>query len=246
MDDKDPQGPGEPGPGRAHGRGDGRPPRLRSRGRSEVLPPLPTARGQSPGLSTSLPIPARSSSSGENTIQSVFTDADPRLRSQGFGEALPPNPFPSSASASTPEGAGADFRGEKSKQSVSKDGAPPPLSRGRSEGCPPLPPFPPSPGQSGGLSVSLPIEERDDSGGEKTKQPDIRDEKVSHGHGLVYYGNLSKCVKGSDDLMELSEDNTDHVEGPLGVRKRKCSVEDFGAVMVRTTKQQPKLVLCYT
>ena len=38
-------------------------------------------------------------------------------------------------------------------------------------------------------------------------------------------------------MMDLSGDNTDHVEDPLGVRKRKCSMEmeDFGGVMVRTT-----------
>ena len=34
--------------------------------------------------------------------------------------------------------------------------------------------------------------------------------------------------------MDLSDDNTDHVEDPLGARKRKSSVEDFDAVMVRT------------
>ena len=39
-------------------------------------------------------------------------------------------------------------------------------------------------------------------------------------------------------MMDLSGDNTDHVEDPLGVRKRKCSMEmeEFGAVMVRPTK----------
>ena len=188
MDDKDPQGPGDPGPGRARGRGDGPPPRLRSRGRSEVLPPLPPSRGQSPGLSTSLPIPVRSSSSGEDTSQSVFTVEDPRLRSRGFREALPPNQFPSSVSASTSEGA--NCSGEKSKLSVSKDGPPPPLLRGRTEGCPPPPP---SPGQSAGLSVAPPTQERADSGGEKTKQSVCRDEKVSNGL-IIYYGNFNQNV----------------------------------------------------
>ena len=170
MDDKDPPGPGDPGPGRARGHGDGPPPRLRSRGRSEVLP---SSRGQSPGLSTFLPIPTRSNSSGvKTTSQPVFRDEGPLLRSRGPNEALQPTTPPSSI----PEGA--YYSGEKTKQSVSKDGAPPSLSRGRSEG---LPPPPPSPGQTAGLSVSLPIEESADTGGEKAKLDGFRDEKVLNG-----------------------------------------------------------------
>ena len=153
MDDKDPQGPGDPGPGR--GQEEHPPPPLRSRGHSEVFPP---SRDQSPGfLSTSLPIQG-SGSSRENS-QSVFRDHG-HLGSRGQDEVFPPH----SVSHSIPEEVS---RGEKSKQSVSKDGAPPSLSRGRSEGCPPAP-F--SPGQRSSLSVSLPIQERDDSSREKTKQ----------------------------------------------------------------------------
>ena len=39
-------------------------------------------------------------------------------------------------------------------------------------------------------------------------------------------------------MMDLSDDDTDHVEDPLGARKRKCTteMEEFGAVKVRTTK----------
>ena len=183
MDDKDPQpqGPGDPDPGRARGHGDGPPPRLRSRGRSEVLPP---SRGQSPGLSNSLPIPIRSNSSGvKTTSQPVFSfrDEGPRLRSRGPSEELQHTTAPSSVSVSIPEEA--NHSGEKTKQSVSWDWAPTSLSRGRSEG---LPPPPPTPGQTAGLSVSLPIEESADTGGEKAKQDGFRDEKVLNGLFICY------------------------------------------------------------
>ena len=226
MDDKDPHGPVDPGPGqsRGHSDGDGPPPRLRSRGRSEVIPPT---RSQSPGLSTSLPIPVRSNSSREKTSQSFFRDEGPHLRSQGPSEALQHTTAPSSVSVSIPEGA--NYSGEKAKLSVS-------LSRGRS-GSEGLPPPPPSPGQTAGLSVSLPIEESADSGGEKAKQDVSRDEKVSNGL-FTCNEQKSKCFKDPDVMMDLSGDNTDQVEDPLGARKRKCSteMEDFDAVMVRTTK----------
>ena len=159
MDDKDPQGPGDPSPGRSQD--EGPPPLPRSRGRSEVIP---LCRDQSPGfLSASLPIPGPGrASSGENG-QSVSRD-EGHQRSRGHDEVF--QPHPASASESIPEGGN---RGEKSKQSVSNDGAPPPLPRGRSEGFPPAP-FPPAPVKRSALSVSLPIQERADSSGDKTKQ----------------------------------------------------------------------------
>ena len=159
MDDKDPQGPGDPGPGR--GQDDDPPPR--SRGRSEVIPP---SRDQSPGfLSASLPIPGPGrASSGENANGLSVSRDEGHQRSRGHDEVF--QPHPASASESIPEGAN---RGEKSKLSASNDGAPPPLSRGRSEGFPPAP-FPSAPVKRSALSVSLPIQERADSSGDKTKQ----------------------------------------------------------------------------
>ena len=148
-------------------------------------------------------------------------------RARGHGDGPPPPP--SSVSISIPEGA--NYSGEETKQSISKDGAPPPLSQGRSEG---FSPPPPTPGQTAGR----PIQECADSGGEKTKQPVSRDEKVSNGLYTCYVIFITKCVQDPVDVMDLSDDNKDHVEDPLGVRKRKCSVEieEFGAVMVRPTK----------
>ena len=159
MDDKDPQGPGDPGPGR--GQDNDPPPLLRSRGRSVVIT---SSRDQSPGfLSASLPIPGPGrASSGENGL-SVSRD-EGHQRSRGPDEVFQPRP--ASAFESIQEGAD---RGEKSKQSASNDGAPTPLSRGRSEGFPPAP-FPPAPVKRSALSVSLPIQERADSSGDKTKQ----------------------------------------------------------------------------
>ena len=159
MDDKDPQGPGDPGPGR--GQDNDPPPLLRSRGRSEVTPP---SRDQSPGfLSASLPIPGPGrASSGENGLS--VSREEGHQRSRGPDEVFQPRP--ASAFESIQEGAD---RGEKSKQSASNDGAPPSLARGRSEGFPPAP-FPPAPVKRSALSVSLPIQERADSSGDKTKQ----------------------------------------------------------------------------